>query len=52
MPVLRVRGKADCSHLILAEPPLETDQRAWLLKPGIDSAQRKAMVNRIESASP
>jgi non-haem Fe2+, alpha-ketoglutarate-dependent halogenase len=33
MPMLRVRGKADCSHLILAEPPLETDQHtafeAW-----------------------
>jgi non-heme Fe2+,alpha-ketoglutarate-dependent halogenase len=32
-PMLRVRGKADCSHLILAEPPLETDQHtafeAW-----------------------
>jgi non-heme Fe2+,alpha-ketoglutarate-dependent halogenase len=32
--MLRVRGKADCSHLILAEPPRETDrQRAvesWL----------------------
>ncbi|HEY9436225.1 MAG TPA: phytanoyl-CoA dioxygenase family protein [Blastocatellia bacterium] len=24
-PMLRVRGKADCSHLILAEPLLETD---------------------------
>jgi ectoine hydroxylase-related dioxygenase (phytanoyl-CoA dioxygenase family) len=33
MPMLRARGKADCSHLILAEPPLETDQHtafdAW-----------------------
>jgi ectoine hydroxylase-related dioxygenase (phytanoyl-CoA dioxygenase family) len=33
MPMLRARGKADCSHLTLAEPPLETDQRtafeAW-----------------------
>jgi non-haem Fe2+, alpha-ketoglutarate-dependent halogenase len=32
-PMLRVRGKADCSHLILAEPPLGTDQctafEAW-----------------------
>jgi non-heme Fe2+,alpha-ketoglutarate-dependent halogenase len=32
-PMLRVRGKADCSHLLLAEPPLETDQHtafeAW-----------------------
>jgi non-heme Fe2+,alpha-ketoglutarate-dependent halogenase len=31
--MLRVRGKADCSHLILAEPRLETDQQrafaAW-----------------------
>jgi non-heme Fe2+,alpha-ketoglutarate-dependent halogenase len=31
--MLRVRGEADCSHLILAEPPLETDQQrafaAW-----------------------
>jgi non-haem Fe2+, alpha-ketoglutarate-dependent halogenase len=27
-PVLRVRGQADCSHLILAEPPAETDQQA------------------------
>jgi non-haem Fe2+, alpha-ketoglutarate-dependent halogenase len=24
-PMLRVRGKADCSHLILAKPPLGTD---------------------------
>jgi non-haem Fe2+, alpha-ketoglutarate-dependent halogenase len=33
MPMLRVRGRADCSHLILAEPPLGTDQytafEAW-----------------------
>jgi non-haem Fe2+, alpha-ketoglutarate-dependent halogenase len=33
MPMLRARGKADCSHLILAEPPLGTDQHtafeAW-----------------------
>ena len=33
MAMLRVRGKAYCSHLILAEPPLETDQHkafeAW-----------------------
>jgi non-heme Fe2+,alpha-ketoglutarate-dependent halogenase len=33
MPMLRARGKADCSHLILAEPPLGTDQytafEAW-----------------------
>jgi non-haem Fe2+, alpha-ketoglutarate-dependent halogenase len=32
-PMLRARGKADCSHLILAEPPLGTDQytayEAW-----------------------
>jgi ectoine hydroxylase-related dioxygenase (phytanoyl-CoA dioxygenase family) len=32
-PLLRVRGKADCSHLILAEPPTEMDQQnafsAW-----------------------
>jgi ectoine hydroxylase-related dioxygenase (phytanoyl-CoA dioxygenase family) len=27
-PMLRVRGKADCSHLTLAEPRLGTDQRA------------------------
>jgi non-haem Fe2+, alpha-ketoglutarate-dependent halogenase len=27
-PMLRARGKADCSHLILAEPQLVTDQRA------------------------
>lgn len=32
-PMLRARGKADCSHLTLAEPPLGTDQHtafeAW-----------------------
>jgi ectoine hydroxylase-related dioxygenase (phytanoyl-CoA dioxygenase family) len=28
--MLRARGKADCSHLILAEPPLGADQRAAL----------------------
>ena len=32
-PLLRVRGEADCSHLSLAQPPAETDQRiafsAW-----------------------
>jgi non-heme Fe2+,alpha-ketoglutarate-dependent halogenase len=32
-PMLRARGKADCSHLILAEPPLGTDRQtafeAW-----------------------
>jgi non-haem Fe2+, alpha-ketoglutarate-dependent halogenase len=32
-PMLRARGKADCSHLTLAEPPLGTDQytafEAW-----------------------
>lgn len=32
-PMLRLRGKADCSHLNLAEPPLGTDQytafEAW-----------------------
>lgn len=32
-PLLRVRGKADCSHLSLAEPPTETNQQnafsAW-----------------------
>jgi hypothetical protein len=32
-PLLRVRGKADCSHLSLAEPPAEMDQQtaisAW-----------------------
>jgi ectoine hydroxylase-related dioxygenase (phytanoyl-CoA dioxygenase family) len=32
-PMLRVRGKADCNHLILAEPPLGKDQytafEAW-----------------------
>jgi ectoine hydroxylase-related dioxygenase (phytanoyl-CoA dioxygenase family) len=27
-PLLRVRGDADCSHLKLAEPPVETDQQA------------------------
>jgi ectoine hydroxylase-related dioxygenase (phytanoyl-CoA dioxygenase family) len=27
-PKLRVRGKADCSHLILAEPPAEIDQQS------------------------
>ena len=27
-PLLRVRGKADCSHLSLAEPPTEMDQHA------------------------
>jgi hypothetical protein len=29
-PVMRVRGEGDCSHLILAEPPLKMDQRAAL----------------------
>jgi phytanoyl-CoA dioxygenase PhyH len=33
LPMLRVRGEADCSHLILAEPPLGTDRQtafeAW-----------------------
>jgi non-haem Fe2+, alpha-ketoglutarate-dependent halogenase len=33
MPMLRARGRADCGHLILAEPPLGTDQHmafeAW-----------------------
>jgi non-heme Fe2+,alpha-ketoglutarate-dependent halogenase len=32
-PLLRVRGESDCSHIRLAEPPLETDQQrafaAW-----------------------
>jgi ectoine hydroxylase-related dioxygenase (phytanoyl-CoA dioxygenase family) len=32
-PLLRVRGKADCSHLSLAEPPIATDRQkafsAW-----------------------
>ncbi len=27
-PLLRVRGRADCSHLRLAEPPRETNRRA------------------------
>jgi ectoine hydroxylase-related dioxygenase (phytanoyl-CoA dioxygenase family) len=27
-PMLRVRGKADCSHLSLAKPPAEMDQQA------------------------
>jgi non-haem Fe2+, alpha-ketoglutarate-dependent halogenase len=51
MPMLRARGKADCSHLILAEPPLQTDQHtafeAWHR-----FNIRKEVVNRIESASP
>jgi non-heme Fe2+,alpha-ketoglutarate-dependent halogenase len=29
-PLLRVRGAADCSHLSLAQPPVETDQQAAL----------------------
>lgn len=29
-PLLRVRGDADCSHLPLADPPLEMDQRSAL----------------------
>src|SRR6185369_10999820 len=29
-PVLRVRGKGDCSHLNLAQAPFETDQQAAL----------------------
>ena len=28
LPILRVRGRADCSHLRLAEPPAEADQQA------------------------
>ncbi len=28
--LLRVRGEADCSHLLLAEPPLETSQESAL----------------------
>lgn len=27
-PLLRVRGQADCGHLILAEPPTDKDQRS------------------------
>jgi ectoine hydroxylase-related dioxygenase (phytanoyl-CoA dioxygenase family) len=51
MPMLRVRGRADCGHLTLAEPPLETDQhKAFEAWHRFSAAQSAGC--RIESASP
>jgi hypothetical protein len=59
--MLRARGKGDCSHLILAESPLGTEQHtafeAWHAfssaqsggQPGESAAQRLRAVPPIES---
>ncbi|MCI0485432.1 MAG: phytanoyl-CoA dioxygenase family protein [Blastocatellia bacterium] len=41
-PMMRVRGEADCSHLMLAEPPLEMDeQSAWAAWQAFSNARSK-----------